>query len=103
MYIAVAQYTENAKYTTTEHHSILIELGVFINNNNKCNFNTAIKQKLIPSSVIKTRRTSKTEEETKLLKITLHKTAHYLLTFENKVGKHYENRLTSIQFLSFTF
>ena len=70
---------------------------------NKCNFNTAIKQKLIPSSVIKTRRTSKTEGETKLLKITLHKTAHYLSTFENNVGKHYENRLTSIQFLSFTF
>ena len=37
------------------------------NNNNKCNFNTAIKQKLIPSSVIKTRRTSKTYGETKII------------------------------------
>ena len=49
------------------------------NDNNKCNFKTAIKRKLIPSSVIKTRRTSKTYGETKLLKITLHKTAHYLI------------------------
>ena len=35
-------------------------------NNDKCNFNTAIKQKLIPSSVTKTRGTSKTLGKTKL-------------------------------------